>query len=371
VALEITYDPPLAESLAFPEEESMNSARPPFTGCRLFQCIARTVLAVAGSLAMVPVAMANPYAAKAGERKINVRIATCAVSGGFVHLYTALENHLFEKYGFKMEHVYVRGSGPSLAALIADEIQFLYCAADATLPALAGGVDVKLVAAPLVRLPYVLVTRKEIKRIEDLRGKSLGVARAGDLSDRLSRMLVKKLNIADVTMRPIGGSQSERLQAMEANIVQGVVITPPLDVRARNEGYNVTFRLSDLDIPFLYSSLHVSTRVLKERPEMVQRMVAAFAEAIYYADKNPTKTKSAISKVMRVKDEEALQVSYNVYAKDIVDRRMGVPGAAVAESIELLRVAGTPVKRRSEDIYDNSFVNHLEKSGFQRHLWGN
>jgi NitT/TauT family transport system substrate-binding protein len=334
--------------------------------------MARTVvLAIAGTLAMVPVAVANPYAAKAGERAINVRIATCAVSGGFAHLYTALENNLFEKYGFKMEHVYIRGSGPSLAALMADEIQFLYCAADATLPSLAAGVDVKLVAAPLVKLPYVLVTRKEIKRVEDLKGRSLGVARAGDLSDRLSRMLVKKLNIADVNMRPIGGSQSERFQAMAANIVQGVVVTPPLDVRARNEGYNITFRLIDLDIPFLYSSLHVSTRVLKERPEMVQRMVAAFAEAIHYVDKNPGKAKSAISKVMRVTDEEALKVSYKVYAKDIVDRRMAVPGAAVAESIELLRGTGAPVKRKSEDIYDNSFISHLEKSGFQKHLWGN
>ena len=54
----------------------------------------------------------------------------------------------FRKYGFKMEHVFIRGSSASLAALMADEIQFLYCAADATLPALAAGVDVKLVAAP-------------------------------------------------------------------------------------------------------------------------------------------------------------------------------------------------------------------------------
>jgi NitT/TauT family transport system substrate-binding protein len=252
---------------------------------------------------------------------------------------------------------------------MADEIQFLYCAAHATLPSLAAGVDAKLVAAPMVKLPYVLVTQKEIRSIEDLKGKSLGVARAGDLSDRLSRMLVKRFNVADVTMRPIGGSQSERFQAMAANIVQGVVITPPLDVRARSEGYNVTYRLIDLDIPFIYSSLHTSTRASKERSEMVQRMVAAFAEAINYADKNPAKVKAAISRVMRVKDEEALQVSYNVYARDIVDRRMIVPAAAVADSLELLRNLGMPVKRKAEDIYDNSFVAHLEKSGFQKDLW--
>jgi len=324
------------------------------------------ITAIAGS----GITYANPYLAKPGERTTNIRIATCAVSGGFAHLYTALENNLFDKYGFRMEHVFIRGSGPALAALMADEIQFLYCAADATIPSLASGVDVKLVAAPLIKLPYVLVTRKEIRRIEDLKGKSLGAARAGDLSDRLSRMVVKKFNVADVTIRPIGGSQSERYQAMAANIVQGVVITPPLDVRARNDGFNVLFRLIDMDIPFVYSSLHASTRAIRERPEMIQRMVAAFAEAINFVEKHPAKAKAAIAKVMRVKDEEALQVSYNVYTKDIVDRRMFVPATAVAESVDLQRSLGTPIKRKPEEIYDNTFVNNLERSGFQKELWG-
>jgi ABC-type nitrate/sulfonate/bicarbonate transport system substrate-binding protein len=313
---------------------------------------------------------ANPYLGRQGERPASIRIATCAVSGGFTHLYTALENHLFDKYSLRMEHVFIRGSGSSLAALIADEIQFLYCAADATIPSLATGVDAKLVAAPLIKMPYVLVTRKEIRRVEDLRGRSLGVARSGDLSDRLSRLLVKKLNIADVTLRPIGGSQNERYQAMAANIVQGVVITPPLDVRAKNDGYNVTYRLIDLDIPFIYSSLHASSRTIKERPEIVQRMVAGFAEAIRFADRYPAKAKAAISKVMRIKDEEALQVAYNVYTQDVVDRQMLIPGGAVADSVELQRSLGTPIKRKSEDLYDNSFVHHLEKSGFVKELWG-
>src|ERR1044071_8418748 len=284
---------------------------------RALRVVALALLALGASRAR---AFANPYLAKPGERPTSIRIATCAVSGGFAHLYTALENHLFDKYGFKMEHVSIRGSGASLAALMADEIQFLYCAADATLPSLAAGVDVKLVAAPLVKLPYVLITRKEIRRMEDLKGKAMGVARPGDLSDRLSRAMVKKFNIPDVTMRPIGGSQSERYQAMVANLVQGVVLTPPLDVRAKNDGFNVLFRLIDLDIPFIYSSLHASSRLIRERPEAVQRMVAAFAESINFVDKNPGKAKASIAKAMRVKDEEALQVSYNVYAKDIVDR---------------------------------------------------
>jgi len=244
------------------------------------------------------VALANPYLPKPGEKTLSMRVSTCAVSGGFVHLYTALDNGLFDKYGIKLENIFIRGGAQNLTALATDEVQFTYCASDAIIPGMAAGLDVKIVASPLVKLPYVLITRKEVRRPEDLKGKALGIARAGDLSDRLSRAVVKKLGLAPeaVTIRPIGGSQGERYQAMAAGIVHGVIITPPLDVRAKNEGYNVMYRLIDLNIPFIYSSLHTSYKMLRERPEIVQRMVAALAEIVYFVEKNPDKAKASIGK---------------------------------------------------------------------------
>ena len=98
--------------------------------------LARPILLI---LAISSAAHANPYVTKPGERSLTLRIATCAVSGGFVHLYTAIDNKLFSKYGLNFEHIYIQASAPSLAALAADEIQFLYCAADATLPTMASG----------------------------------------------------------------------------------------------------------------------------------------------------------------------------------------------------------------------------------------
>jgi NitT/TauT family transport system substrate-binding protein len=318
------------------------------------------------------IAFANPYLPKPGEKVLHFRVSTCAVSGGFVHLYTALDNGLFDKYGMKLENIFIRGSAQNLTALSTDEVQFTYCASDALIPGLAAGIEAKIVASPLVKLPYVLVTRKEIRRPEDLKGKTLGIARAGDLSDRLSRAVVKKLGLApeSVTIRPIGGSQGERYQAMAAGIVQGVIITPPLDVRAKNEGFNVMYRLINLNIPFIYSSLHTSYKMLRERPEIVQRIVAAFAEIIHYVEKNPDKAKASIGKAMRTKDPEALQSAYDTYAKEILDRTMVVPGRAVAETVEFARQEGAPIRRKPEEIYDNSFVNNLEKSGFLKEIWG-
>ena len=318
-------------------------------------------------------AAANPYLLKPGEPPTKLRVATSAVTGGFVHFYSGLDYGIFEKYGLKCEHVYIRGQSPALAALANDQVQFNYGAADGSLPGLAAGVEAKFVASPLVKLPYVMVARKEIRRPEDLKGKSIGVTRPGDLSARLSRQVVRKFGLTtdEVTIHPIGGSQTERYQAMVGNVVQAILVTPPLDIRAKSDGFNIIYRLIDLDIPFIYSSLITNYRTLRERPEIVQRMVAALAETVYFVEKNPDKAKAAIAKAMRVKDEEALQSSYNVYAKEIVDRTMVVPGKSVSEAVDIARETGTLVRRKPEELYDNSFVNNLEKSGFLKELWGN
>jgi hypothetical protein len=55
-------------------------------------CSSFTALTLLLSLAISTGASANPYLAKPGERPMTLRIATCAVSGGFVNLYTAIDN---------------------------------------------------------------------------------------------------------------------------------------------------------------------------------------------------------------------------------------------------------------------------------------
>ena len=168
----------------------------------------------------------------------------------------------------------------------------------------------------------------------------------------------------------MGGSQGERYLAMAGGIVDGVIITPPLDVRAKNEGYNILYRLIDLNLPFIYSSVETSYKTLRDRSEIVQRVVAAFAESVHFVEKNPDKAKASIAKAMRTTDPEALQSAYNTYARDIIDRTMIVPGKAVADAVELTRESGTPVRRKPEELYDNSFVSNLEKSGFLKEIWG-
>ena len=149
----------------------------------------------------------NPYLAKPGEAPVSVYVSTCAVTGGFIHLYTALDQKIFEKYGIHVKHVVIRGgTNVNLAALGTDEVQFLYCAADSTIPGMATGRDATLIASPLVGLPYLIIARKEIKTVQDLRGKTIGVGTVAGLPYQLLKAFVKKFSLEDMQIRPLGGA---------------------------------------------------------------------------------------------------------------------------------------------------------------------
>src|SRR5215470_9490416 len=340
-----------------------------------FYCGPSTGLVILIALSMLAwpkLGGANPYLAKPGESITTVQVATCAVSGGFIHLYTAMDNGLFDKYAIKIDHKFISGSAMNLAALSSDEVQFLYCAADGTIPGLASGIDGKLVASPLIGLPYVLLAHKDIKRLEDLRGKSIGVSKAGDLDDRLMKTLLKKMNLStsDVAIRPIGGSQSERYNAMIAGIIQAAPVTPPLDARGKKDGLNIIYNLKDLNLPFIYSSVHTNAKTLKERPQLVQRFVAAMAESVHYVEKNPDKAKASLRKVLKISESEILQSAYDAYAVALINRSMLVPANALVEAVELARDTGTVVRKKPAELFDNGFAEQLSKSGFLKGLWG-
>jgi ABC-type nitrate/sulfonate/bicarbonate transport systems, periplasmic components len=317
---------------------------------------------------------ANPFLPKPGEAPIPARVGTCSITGGFIHFYSALYNGLFDKYGLKIEHVTLRGGVVSLAALSADEIQFIYCSADPMIPRIAAGADGKLIGSTIVGLPWVLVGRNEIKRPQDLKGKTIAVSRPGGLTDQLAKSVMKKFKLTtqDVKLLHIGGTgQLEPYNAMLQGLTQATFLTPPLDVRARRDGYVLIYNLNELGVPSVYSSMFTNSKSFKERPVLIQRFVAAMAESIHFVEKNSEKAKAALSKVLSINDQEVLQSAYDAYAKSLANRRLAVPTDAVAQAVELAREEGTLIRKKPAEIIDNSFAEQLDKGGFLKELWGN
>jgi NitT/TauT family transport system substrate-binding protein len=260
----------------------------------------------------------------------------------------------------------------AMAALAADEINFLYCNADANIARIGTGADGKLIASPLVGLPYVVLARQDIRKPEDLKGKSIGVTRPGDFTYKLAKEFMKKFNLSDkdVTLSTVGGTPAERYAALTQNIFQATVIQPPLDARGKKDGFNVIYNLNDLGFPFIYSSMFTNSKTVREKPALIQKVVAALAESVFFVEKNPQRAMAAVGKILRLQDTDTLRSAYDAYAIHLINRRMTVPAKLVAETLDIARQDGTTIRRKPAEVFDNRFVDELEKSGFMKELWG-
>lgn len=167
-----------------------------------------------------------------------------------------------------------------------------------------------------------------------------------------------------------GTGQVEPLNAVFAGLAEACLVTPPLDVRGTRNGLNLIYRLNGMGLPAVYSSIHANTKILKERPALVQKWVAGLAESIHFVEKNPDRSKAAVAKALKLNDPEALQSAYEAYAKLLANRRMLVPESTVAGVIEVAREQGTAVRKKAAEIIDNSFAENLDKSGFLKEIWG-
>ena len=56
-------------------------------------------------------------------------------------------------------------------------------------------------------------------------------------------------------------------------------------------------------------------------------------------------------------------------SEEVFDCTMLAAENAVAEVVDLACESDTPVRSKPEEIYDNSFMSNLEKSGFLKEIW--
>src|SRR5260370_624836 len=81
---------------------------------------------------------------------------------------------------------------------------------------LAGSTDIVLLASAKNILPYVFAVGKEIKRIQDLKGKVVGISQIGGRAGEIARMVIKNNGLdpdKDVIYLAVGGTVS-RLAAL-------------------------------------------------------------------------------------------------------------------------------------------------------------
>ena len=304
-------------------------------------------------------------AADAPLRK--VRMAFTSLSGSMIPPWMAREAGIFAKHGLDVEVIATPSGVEGMNALIAGEVQFLQIAGGTTASAALGGADVMIVGTTIDTFVQHLVSRPEIEKGEQLRGKTVGITRFGTSIDTGARVALRHFGLVpdkDVAIVQVGGMESA-VPALQANRVQAAILSFPAIGRAHKLGQRTLLDVATLGIPYASTGMTTRGRIIREDPDLVRRYMMAQVEAIARAKKERSQAMAVMGKYLRITDAEVLAEAYEIYVNKYL-ARVPLPTVEALRGV-LEELAQRNPKAKEMDpkrFFDDSFVRQMQSSGF-------
>ena len=320
----------------------------------------RTFLRVLLLLALVIV---GPAAVHSADPMI-VGVAGPAIN--MVYSFVARDSGLLQKHGLDARIV-VFDAGSILAqAALSGEVKISVSSGPATIASRSQGADTIIVGACVNTLPYSIVGAKGITKWEQLKGKKIAISRFGSGTDTAVRLVLKKFGLdplKDVVIVQLG-TQPSRVQALSAGVIDATIISPPLDITAKKQGFQILVNIAELGIPYPQQIIETTDRFIREDPRTVKNFVKGFIEGVRYAGTHKEETKKVMTKYLKTTDPEILEATYQSFVQ--VTDESGYPNLeGIRNAIDEVAQRVPAVKnRKPEDFINTRFLKELENEGF-------
>jgi NitT/TauT family transport system substrate-binding protein len=253
----------------------------------------------------------QPAALTAQSRGLKkVQVGVPAISMGNIVIYFTKEAKIFEKYGLDVEPVAVAGSGIASKALISGSVQISPIATPTVMNSVLSGSDMVILAHTMPGVIQYLMARPDIKRTEDIKGKTIGVTTFGSLTDFLVKHLAKQKGLnpdKDFALLQIG-SDSDRFIAMQQGRIPMATLSHPNYFFAQRAGFHILWDFfKEVDYP--WSEIATTRTQIKQDRDLVMRYMRAHVEGIARFKQEPELGKKVIKKMLRLNDEVIAQES--------------------------------------------------------------
>jgi ABC-type nitrate/sulfonate/bicarbonate transport system substrate-binding protein len=291
-------------------------------------------------------------------RKFTLGYSTVGPAG--IGLWMAKEIGAFEKYGIDAELIFVSSGPVVVQALLGGDMKAGLAATNAVTAAVLAGAPLVSMMSLINRPYYRCWVQPEISRVDELRGKILGVSRFGSVTDNLTRIFLRRYNLEGaVQIRQMGGT-TEMAAAFQRRQIDGAVMAT---VRV-NAPMRMLVDLAELGIRYSNVVIAVSRDDYRRNPETIEGMVRAYLEGVAAVGQHKERSLQVIQKYTRLQDPKLID---NLYADGVkfLERVPRLDAEALAPIVEFMGKKPIPV----ETVADNSIVNRLERDGFIEKLY--
>ena len=308
---------------------------------------------------------ASQVSSARGEEK--VLVAYGGHSESVAHMWVGIEKGSFKKYGLDVKMLQVR-TGPLIMATVASgSVQVVWSAPSSILSAVSGGLKLSCVASTTNRLPRELVVQKEIRSVDELRGKVFGVQSVGGGFWLQTMVVLENLGIDpdryQLRMRIVGDIPTVTQALMSGN-VDAAVLPPSFGDMARRAGLRSLG--GQLEVPFQSNVLCAPKDFIVKSPDVVVRLIQGMIDAVVliHDPSHKEDVKEFLKRNLRFSKSEDAEASYRVLR--IMNTLDVVPNVEDWRRIQRIvaRVNPKVGQVNLEEVLNARLVQNLEASGF-------
>ena len=246
----------------------------------------------------------------------NIVIATSGVTLTNTPIWVGIAKKYFDDVGLNVQYVVMR-SDLAVKGLITGDVDYMQ-SSSSVLRAAVAGAPVTTILGVYNRTFFDLVARPEIRSLNDLRGKPVGISRYGASTEYAVRFGLKANNIdpdKDVKLLAIGGGTDEaRISALEAGVVSAAVLQVPANLIAHKLGQKTILALGDY-METLFAGLGTGQKKLQSNREEAKQVVRVILKSLDFMTRNPAETKAIIQKNLRGMETSTVEYIYDLVVK--------------------------------------------------------
>jgi ABC-type nitrate/sulfonate/bicarbonate transport system substrate-binding protein len=225
-----------------------------------------------------------------------------------VDLYIAQDRSFFRQERLSAEVVQVRGN-IGVTALLSGDAHAINNVGTIIRAMERAELPAKVVSQSLKKNLFWLVTKPDVKSLADLKGKVFGTTTLGGSQHLAAVRLLQKAGLdpdKDITVI-VGGDVPSQLQSLIAGAIHLAALSPPTVIVARDK-FKLKIHGSTLDdLPNLQNGLAVSEKLLREKRDLVKRILRARARAHRYFWENERGTAEVLANYLKVELPVALE----------------------------------------------------------------
>jgi ABC-type nitrate/sulfonate/bicarbonate transport system substrate-binding protein len=284
-------------------------------------------------------------------------------------MWVGIEKGTFKKYGLDVRMVQLRTGSLSMATLASGQVQFVYGSPANALSATAGGMKIQCAASPIQKIPRELIARKEIRSIEELRGKVFGVQSIGGGFWLQTMISLDNLGIDpdkyNLTMRILGDTATVT-QAINTGNVDAAVIPYSFSESAKRGGANVLADIGKLNILYQGTALCYPREMATTSSDIILRFLKGIVDAVVLIHEPGTKADitEILRKNFRFSKADEAEASYwvlNLMAT--VEIMPSLPAWKTVQKV-VSRINPKVAEVDLNQLLTSVFVRNLEESGF-------